>query len=153
MSACVELKLSGPMDHLRLIWQTGETLLESVPFDVDPEGTRYNFLVALQEMVTNIYRHGYGGDDSQPLSVSFAVDVQGVSVTLRDRGPAFDPRGVASPALCEDAAPTEAGGFGIMIARAVMDQVDYARVDGWNVLTMRKAALAVRARSAAATHS
>jgi serine/threonine-protein kinase RsbW len=141
------------MDHLRLIWQMGETLLESVPFDDDPEGTRYNFLVALQEMVTNVYRHGYRGDDSQPLAVSFAVDAQGVCVTVRDRGPAFDPRGVANPPLSDDAAPTEAGGFGIMIARAVMDQVDYARVDGWNVLTLRKAAQTARARSPAATHS
>ena len=49
MFAQVVLKLTGPMDHLRLVWQTGETLLESVVFDDDPEGTRYNVLLALQE--------------------------------------------------------------------------------------------------------
>src|SRR5262245_37329417 len=57
MSTRVELRLSGAMDHLRIVWQTGETLLESVPFQDDPDGTRYNVLLAVQEMVTNILRH------------------------------------------------------------------------------------------------
>lgn len=137
------------MDHLRLIWQTGETLLESVPFDDDPEGTRYNFLVALQEMVTNVYRHGYQGDESQPLQVEFSVDAAGVRVVVRDRGPEFDPREQATPSLAEDRPPTDAGGFGIMIARAVMDGVEYERRDGWNVLTMTKSAKAAHARARA----
>lgn len=137
MCAKVELRLAGPMDHLRLVWQAGETLLETVPFQDDPEGTRYNVLVALQEMVTNVYRHAYDGADDRPLRIDFAADHEGFTVTLRDQGPAFDPRTVAPPPM-DDAFPAESGGFGIMIARAVMDALEYQRIDGCNVVTMRK---------------
>lgn len=140
MNANVELRLSGSMDHLRMVWQAGETLLESVPFADDPEGTRYNVLVALQEMVTNVYRHAYRGDDTKPVALTFTVDRSGFSVSMRDHGPAFDPRTVAVAALADDALPTQSGGYGIMIVRAVMDTLDYQRIDECNVVTMRKSA-------------
>ncbi|MEZ5965024.1 MAG: ATP-binding protein [Planctomycetota bacterium] len=142
MFANVELRLCGSMDHLRMVWQAGEALLESVPFQDDPEGTRYNILVALQEMVTNVYRHAYDGDDSRPLIVRFVTDRHGFSVSLRDEGPLFDPRTAPAPEVSDDALPSDSGGFGIMIARAVMDSLEYERVDGCNVVTMRKAASA-----------
>ena len=50
MTAKVDLCLQGSMDHLRIVWQTGQTLLESIPFREDPETTRYNVLLAVQEM-------------------------------------------------------------------------------------------------------
>jgi anti-sigma regulatory factor (Ser/Thr protein kinase) len=140
MSATVELRLSGAVDHLRLVWQASETVLETVPFHDDPEGTRYNVLVALQEMLTNIYRHAYGGDVDQTVSVELRAGDEGFAVTLRDRGPAFDPRTVPPPAIPEDGMPNDCGGFGIMITRAVMDAIDYQRVGGENVLKMTKAA-------------
>jgi anti-sigma regulatory factor (Ser/Thr protein kinase) len=128
------------MDHLRIVWQTGEALLEAVPFQEDPEGTRYNVLVALQEMVTNVLRHAYRTGTQGPIVVRFEADANGFRVTLRDRGPEFDPRG--HEMHWSEAMPHDAGGFGIMIMRAVMDDVDYARQDGWNVVSMKKLARA-----------
>lgn len=140
MRAQVTLHLTGPMDHLRLVWQAGETLLESVPFAEDPEGTRYNVLLALQEMVTNVLRHGYQRNEDQPLEVRFAVDAEQFAVTLRDRGPEFDPLTyIPDPAGVADSMPSVCGGFGIQIAREVMDELGYRRADGWNELTMVKA--------------
>lgn len=143
MFAQATLKLAGPMDHLRLVWQTGETLLGGVSFDVDAEGTRYNVLLALQEMVTNVLRHAYGDRESQPLEVSFAVSADQLKIELRDQGPAFDPlafdamRGEQSTSG-DAGVPTEVGGFGITIARSVMDEVEYAREGDWNCLRMTK---------------
>lgn len=139
MFAQVALKLTGPMDHLRLIWQTGETLLDAVVFDEDPEGTRYNVLVALQEMVTNVLRHGYHLDESKPVEVVFELTDEALVIVLRDRGPAFDPlRYDTSELDSNDAMPTQVGGHGIRIARMVMDRVDYVRAQGWNVLRLTK---------------
>lgn len=147
-SARIELRLSGSLDHLRVVWQAGETLLEMVPFTDDPEGTRYNVLVALQEMLTNIYRHAYAGDATQPVTVELYGDQDGFAVTLRDQGPAFDPGTGPLQELPETGIPADCGGFGIMIARAVMDSLEYQRVQNCNVVRMHKAA---RVRVAAAT--
>ena len=139
MLAQVALTLSGPMDHLRIVWQTGETLLQAVQFDDDPEAARYNVLIALQEMVTNVLRHGYQLDETQPVEVRFALADDSFHVTLRDRGPAFDPSAYATPLAELDAAmPTETGGYGIHIVRQVMDKVEYERTDGWNTLRLTK---------------
>lgn len=138
MFAQVVLKLTGPMDHLRLVWQTGETLLESVVFQEDPEGNRYNVLLALQEMVTNVLRHAYELDESKPVEVVFQLSEDLLQVELRDQGPAFDPLAHEGGAFAGEEMPTECGGFGIHIARLVMDRVEYSRVDGWNVLRLAK---------------
>ena len=139
MRAQVVLKLQGPLDHLRLLWQTGETLLEGMAFDTDPEANRYNVLLALQEMVTNVLRHAYDHNCDNPIEVRFEVDDRGLSVQLRDCGPRFDPLAHDTSDLENlDAMPLESGGYGIFIAKMVMDQVDWRREGEWNVLTMKK---------------
>lgn len=139
MKSQVVIKLTGPMDHLRLVWQTGETLLDSITFDEDPEGTRYNVLLALQEMVTNVLRHGYDHDYTKPIEVSFELNDDALQIVLRDQGPKFDPLAFDTSECDVDAGiPMEAGGFGIHIARMVMDKVEYTRHDGWNTLRLQK---------------
>lgn len=141
MSTQVVLKITGPADHLRLVWQTGETMLDALTFDEDPEGTRYNVLVALQEMVTNVLRHAYLLDESRPVEVEFEVADDTLRITLRDQGPAFDPLGHDTTDLDHDESmPTQCGGHGIRIAKLVMDDVAYERVDGWNTLRLTKCA-------------
>lgn len=137
MHAKVALHLTGPMDHLRLVWQTGETLLDSVMFEEDNEGNRYNVLLALQEMVTNVLRHAYDHDVSRPVVVEFEVEDAAFCVTLRDQGPEFDPLNCETQDVVLDTAmPEQAGGFGIHITKMVMDEVTYERKDGWNCLRM-----------------
>lgn len=139
MFAQVALKLTGPMDHLRLVWQAGETLLDSVAFEEDPEGQRYNVLLALQEMVTNVLRHGYQLDESQPVEVVFSLTDDSLQIEVRDQGPEFDPLGYDSSGVDQLATmPAESGGYGIHIARLVMDRLDYRREAGWNILRMTK---------------
>jgi serine/threonine-protein kinase RsbW len=139
MFAQVVVKLTGPMDHLRLIWQVGETLLDAVGFDEDPEGNRYNVLLALQEMVTNVLRHGYKLDESLPIEVTFELREDQLDITLRDQGPPFDPSSIDTPRSDLDTSmPPEAGGHGIRIARMVMDRFEYSREKGWNSLRMSK---------------
>lgn len=144
MFAQVAIKLTGPMDHLRLVWQTGETLLDSVVFDEDAESTRYNVLVALQEMVTNVLRHGYSLDESKPIEVIFELTEDNLEIVLRDEGPAFDPLAYDTTECDIQAVmPAESGGFGIHIARMVMDKVAYAREGNWNTLRLSKCVRAI----------
>jgi anti-sigma regulatory factor (Ser/Thr protein kinase) len=139
MFSQVAIKLTGPMDHLRLVWQAGEALLDTVLFEDDPEGTRYNVLVALQEMVTNVLRHGYAFDDTRPIEVVFEIRDDTLQIALRDQGPPFDPlQHDTGDCMLPEGMPSEGGGFGIHIARMVMDRVEYAREGAWNSLRMSK---------------
>lgn len=139
MTARVQLRLTGPMDHLQVVWQVGETLLEAVPFREDPQGTRYNTLLATQEILTNVLRYAYRGDDSQPIEIEMTVDTDRFAVEIRDAGPPFDPLAHPPSAdLQRDAPPRRPGGFGILITRMVMDSLDYRREGEWNVFRMEK---------------
>lgn len=137
MTASLNLSLSGPLDQLRLVWQAGEALLETVSFDEDPEGTRYNVLVSVQEMVTNVFRHGYRDMDGS-IEVRFALDPDRFSVEIRDQAPPFDPTSFAMNEVVSEEPPTQVGGYGIMIVRSVMDEVAYEHVDGQNRLCLTK---------------
>lgn len=137
--ARINLRLTGPMDQLSIVWQAGEVLLADVPFEHDPVLTRQNVLLSLQEMVTNVLRHAYECDETRPIELDFEASESGFAVVLRDEGPAFDPLGHDSGILAEDEVmPTESGGWGIRIARLLMDEVEYARIGDKNELRMKK---------------
>ena len=148
MTAKVELSLSGPLDHLRVAWQTGEALLETVPFEGEADQTRYNALLAIQEMLTNVLRHAHGGRVDLPVRLSYEASDDGFSVEIRDRGAPFDPRDHLFEQPMDGSMPTEPGGYGILIARMVMDELDHWREDGWNVLRMHKGTAEVAADAA-----
>lgn len=139
MNASLLLRLIGPMDQLDICWRAGETLLAEVDFGADSEAQRHLVLLAMQEIVTNVVRHAYGGDVSQPIEVEFTVAERTFVIEVRDRGPAFNPLDHDVEQLLTDTSmPTAAGGFGIHITRIVLDDVGYARRDGWNVLRLEK---------------
>ncbi len=114
-------------------------MLESVNFGEDPEGNRYNVLLALQEVVTNTLRHAYKLDHDKPIEVRFEITDERFLMELRDQGPAFDPitHETEGSVLAVDM-PTKCGGFGIHIVRLVMDHIEYVREGGWNVLRLAK---------------
>jgi anti-sigma regulatory factor (Ser/Thr protein kinase) len=113
--------------------------LDSVHFEEDAEGTRYNILLALQEMVSNVLRHGYRREQARPIEVVYEVTDESLQIVLRDQGPEFDPLQHDTKDVEEaDGMPAECGGFGIHIARVVMDKLEYTREDGWNALRLSK---------------
>lgn len=149
MRARLQLTLAGDLDHLRVAWQAGEALLEATPFEGDAEAARYDVLVAVQEIVTNVLRHGYLGRTTEPVRVEFEVDDREFVVTVADRGPEFDPCRAQTRGMVSQEPPRECGGWGVMIVKTTMDEVGYQRRDGWNMLRMVKR---VAAPATPATH-
>ena len=135
MGCELRLTLRGELDHLRLSWQAVEAIVETLPFTDGAEQVRYDILLAVQELVTNILRHGYGRSaTSLPVELCVRADNDRLEVTLIDDGPAFDPTGVSEPEFD----PQTAGGFGVYIARIVMDDVKYERRGDRNEVTLMK---------------
>ena len=115
----------------RLIRQFGE--LHEVP-----SRALYAVNLALDEVVTNIVRHGFEDPKDQEVIAQVIAKPTEVITEVSDSGRAFDPLAVPPPNLDAPLAERTLGGLGIHLVRSLMDGVDYRRADGKNVLTMRK---------------
>lgn len=96
--------------------------------------------LAVDEALTNVIRHGYGGCAQNRILVDVreVSDPQrgaGVEIEVRDFGKQVDPERIAGRDL-DDVRP---GGLGVHIIRSVMDSVTYARAEDCGMrLVMRK---------------
>lgn len=93
------------------------TLLNSAGFGEKETG---NIVLAVDEGLTNIIRHAYGGKEGR-IEVTFGDYPDRTEITLRDYGVRFDPTKLPAPEL----PPTRPGGLGVHLMRTLMDRTDY----------------------------
>lgn len=93
-----------------------------------------DIILAVDEALTNVIRHGYGGPCEEPIDIrverSELDSAEAISVSIRDFGKQFDPETIVSRPL-ENVRP---GGLGIHIMKKVMDGVSYAPADGGGMI-------------------
>src|SRR5262245_12336779 len=100
-----------------------------------PGSGRNRFLLALDEILSNIIRHG----SPQPLGtidLTFSIDGDAVSIQFTDSAEPFNPLDAPAPDTAATLDARQPGGLGIALVRAMMDDVRYERRDGHNVLTL-----------------
>ncbi len=100
-----------------------------------PAETRRRFQIALDEILSNIVRHGYRGRTGT-IALTFSHDGPSVSVDVVDSGPAFDPRQVPAPDTSLPIESRRPGGLGIMFAEQLIDELSYERRDEHNHVTL-----------------
>lgn len=88
--------------------------------------------IIVEELVANIIEHGSPPEMSE---IGLRIDAIGadIGLTLSDGGLPFDPRSVDGPAVVP---PDRGGGAGIALVLSWAARMDYARIDGRNVLTL-----------------
>lgn len=97
--------------------------------------------LALEEVVTNVIRHGYDDGQEHPIEVTLSADFSGaVRLVVRDQGKPFNPLDAPVPDTSAPLDRRPAGGLGIHLVRHVMDEIRYERSGDCNVLTMTKQA-------------
>lgn len=99
----------------------------------------YSLRLALDEVVTNIVTHGYEENGlSGGIEISWSVDdLTGLTVTVQDDGPLFDPTSLDDPEGMD--LPLEErslGGLGVMLARNSVDQFTYEVRRNRNCVTL-----------------
>jgi serine/threonine-protein kinase RsbW len=105
--------------------------------DVDEERIP-DLTLAVDEICSNIIRHGYGGQGGQ-LKVTVQRIVGGVQVTVRDWGTAFDPGAVAVPDVEAPLEQRSLGGLGLFLVHQLMDDVRFEfSAERGNSVTMLK---------------
>ena len=102
-------------------------------FEIAPSSVR-DLVIAVGEAVSNVMRHGYGGDRTRPVRVLCRCEGGAVEVEVWDRGCRFDP--IAHPVPPLDR--RSRGGRGLYLIRSTVDEVEYTREEGWNRLRLKK---------------
>ena len=101
------------------------SLLEAAGFAEKPT---HDILLSVDEVLTNVIRHAYGGKSSvkgEPkIQITVSEHVDRVEILVEDQGPCFDPRTIPAPKLPS----TKPGGLGIYLVRTLMDEMDYEAV-------------------------
>ncbi len=102
-----------------------------------PENILFGLALALEECGSNIVNHALRGDARQQFRVTILADHGSIAIELRDRGPEFDPT-AAAPRALQASETDEPGGWGIQLARRYLDEIQYRRDGGENVLRLTK---------------
>jgi serine/threonine-protein kinase RsbW len=104
-----------------------------------PENLFFDIRLAIEEAVSNTIRHGY--DDQQSHSISLRTEMRhgNLFLQIEDDAKAFNPLEAADPDLNLPIEEKQPGGLGIYLIKAMMDDVEYERVDNKNILKMKKA--------------
>ncbi len=98
----------------------------------------YNMNLALEEIVTNVISYGY--DDGAEHQIVARLSVEGGKWTaeVEDDGKPFNPLEAPEPNTAQSLEERPIGGLGIHLVRKLMDELEYRRNQGKNLLVMRK---------------
>ena len=94
--------------------------------------------LVLEETVANVILYGYRDAREHTIDVTLSIHGPDVILTVADDAMAFNPLLAPPPELDKPLEERPIGGLGIHLVRSMMDDVQYARRDGRNILTMRK---------------
>lgn len=130
-SKFVEVRIPGDPRWLHLVRLVVEQCCHE--FEVE-QSVMLDIKLAVDEAVSNVMRHAYGGNAQRPVHIALRLVASGVETEICDDGSEFDPFAQELPPPDE----LRSGGRGIFLMRAVMDEWEYDRVDGWNRVRMRK---------------
>jgi anti-sigma regulatory factor (Ser/Thr protein kinase) len=96
----------------------------------------YRLTLSLDEIVSNVIRHGYSDTNDHVVDVQLTVRDGVVTAVIEDDGHAYDPRQSPEPDFSMPVEQRGPGGLGIHLVRQMMDSIDYARRDDRNTLTV-----------------
>ena len=95
---------------------------------------RRRFLVALDEILSNVARHGQPSNGL--IQVEFSLAGSHLTVTIEDDAPPFNPLSAPPADTVSPLDQRKAGGLGIELVRELLESVQYAHTGGRNRLTM-----------------
>jgi len=108
-------------------------LRNSIPPEIE-----YDLNLALDELVTNVARYAYPGGGEHHFTLQISLNNKEFVARLEDDGVEFNPTEYPLPDLDAPLEKRKEGGLGIFLVRQIMNSIEYQRVAGKNVVTLRK---------------
>ena len=108
-----------------------------IALDID-DYTTTQLNLAMEEAVVNVMNYAYPIGKKGDIEIEAQANEVRLKFTITDSGKAFDPtaRKDVDTSLAAEDRPI--GGLGIHLIRQIMDSINYERIGGKNVLTLRK---------------
>jgi sigma-B regulation protein RsbU (phosphoserine phosphatase) len=112
-----------------------DEVCEELGFD---STTTMQMNLAIEEAVVNVMNYAYAPGTKGEVNVEASSNDLRLKFTITDSGSPFDPTLMANADTTLSAEERPIGGLGIHLVRQIMDSINYERIDGLNVLTLRK---------------
>ncbi len=112
-----------------------DDICEALGFDMS---TTMQMNLALEEAVVNVMSYAYPAGTKGDVHIEAQANDERLKFTITDSGAPFDPTAKDEIDTTLSAEDRPIGGLGIFLVREMMDSINYERVDGQNVLTLRK---------------
>jgi serine/threonine-protein kinase RsbW len=103
-----------------------------------PPETEYDLNLSLDEIITNVARHAYSDGKEHHFTLQISMNTEEFAACIEDDGVEFNPLEHPIPDLDAPLEERKEGGLGIYLVRQIMTSVEYQRVAGKNVVTLRK---------------
>ena len=94
--------------------------------------------LAIEEAVVNVMNYAYPAGHKGNVRIEAHANDMRLKFTIIDSGTPFDPTAKEEVDTTLSAEERPIGGLGIHLVRQLMDSINYERIDGKNVLTLRK---------------
>lgn len=94
--------------------------------------------LVMEEMVVNVISYAYPEGTTADITLIAESDGNELTFVLSDKGKEFDPTQQEDADMSINPAEREIGGMGIFIVKNIMNEVTYQRLEGHNLLTMKK---------------
>ena len=101
-------------------------------------GTTMQLNLAIEEAVVNVMNYAYPSGTKGDVTIEAQANEKRLKFVITDQGMPFDPTAKKEVDTTLSAEERSIGGLGIHLVRQIMDSINYERVGGTNVLTLRK---------------
>ena len=129
------LLLQNDVQQVPQLAQFVDEVCEAVGFDMP---TTMQLNLAIEEAVVNVMNYAYPRGTVGDINIEAQANDMRLKFVISDKGEPFDPtaKSEVDTTLTADERPI--GGLGIHLVRKIMDSINYERINGQNVLTLRK---------------
>ena len=130
-----ELRLKNQMQELERVNQFVEEICEELNLGME---LQLNLNLVMEEMVVNVISYAYPEGKVADIELVAESDGKELTFVLSDQGKEFDPTLREAADMDVNPAERDLGGMGIYIVKNIMNEVSYQRLEGKNLLTMKK---------------
>ncbi|MDL2221812.1 ATP-binding protein [Parabacteroides sp. OttesenSCG-928-N08] len=94
--------------------------------------------LVLEEAVSNVILYAYPKPEGEEVTIEAKMKEDYLVFIITDNGQPFDPTQVAEADITLSAEERPIGGLGIFLIKKIMNEIEYNRIDGNNVFTLKK---------------